>query len=109
MAPRLQTKLHLEFLNLGCKGLSESTRVKMPHFRKSHVTAQFMFGTLQVTVTGTGIIDTKRLFCVMTCQSCVGPIIVPGIKCHSTNYTLVDDSAFTLRFLCFDICNKLKF
>ena len=35
------TEHHLEFLSLtgGCTGSSESTLVKMPHCRKSHVTA----------------------------------------------------------------------
>ena len=41
MGAKLLTKHYLEFLNLkgGCKGLSESTLVKMPHCWKSHVTA----------------------------------------------------------------------
>ena len=39
---KLLTKHHLEFLSLkgGCTGSTESTRVKMPHCWKSHVTAQ---------------------------------------------------------------------
>ena len=38
---KLLTEHHLEFLSLkgGCTGSSESTLVKMPHCRKSHVTA----------------------------------------------------------------------
>ena len=41
MIVKLLTEHHLEFLSLkgGCRGSSESTRVKMPHFWKSHVTA----------------------------------------------------------------------
>ena len=41
MSVKLLTEHHLEFLSLkgGCKGLSESTHVKMPHCWKSHVTA----------------------------------------------------------------------
>ena len=37
------TEHHLEFHSLkgGCTGSSESKLVKMPHFWKSHVTAQF--------------------------------------------------------------------
>ena len=41
MTVKLLTEQHLEFLSLkgGWAGLSESTLVKMPHCRKSHVTA----------------------------------------------------------------------
>ena len=41
MIVKLLTKHHLEFLNLirGCTCSSESTHVKMPHCRKSHVAA----------------------------------------------------------------------
>ena len=43
MTLKLLTEHHLEFLTLkgGCKGSSESTLVKMPHFWKSHALAQF--------------------------------------------------------------------
>ena len=42
MIIKLLTEHHLEFLRLkgGCRGLSESTRVKMPHCWKSHALAQ---------------------------------------------------------------------
>ena len=42
MNVKLVTQHHLEFLSLkgGCTGSSEPTLVKMPHCRKSHVTAQ---------------------------------------------------------------------
>ena len=42
---KLLTERHLEFLSLkgGCRGLSESTHVKMPHCWKSHATAHFYF------------------------------------------------------------------
>ena len=42
MSVKLLTGHHLAFLRLkgGCTGWSESTLVKMPHCRKSHVTAQ---------------------------------------------------------------------
>ena len=42
MSVKLLTEQHLEFLSLkrGCTGCSESTLVKMPHWWKSHVTAQ---------------------------------------------------------------------
>ena len=44
MTVKLLTEQNLEFLSLkgGCTGLSESTYVKMPHCRKSHVTSQIM-------------------------------------------------------------------
>ena len=44
MSVRLLTEQHLEFLCLtgGCTGSSESTRVKMPHCWKSHVTAHMI-------------------------------------------------------------------
>ena len=42
MIVKLLTETHLEFLSLkgGCRGLSESTLVKMPHCWKSHALAQ---------------------------------------------------------------------
>ena len=42
---KLLTEHHLEFLSLkgGCTGSYESTLVKMPHCRKSHVTAHLLF------------------------------------------------------------------
>ena len=42
MTVELLTEHHLEFRSLkgGCTGSSESGLVKMPHFWKSHVTAQ---------------------------------------------------------------------
>ena len=45
MAVKLLTKNYLEFLSLkgGCTGSSESTLIKMPHSRKSHVAAQLCF------------------------------------------------------------------
>ena len=41
MSVKLLTEYHLKFLSLkgGCRGLSVSTLVKMPHCWKSHVTA----------------------------------------------------------------------
>ena len=41
MIVKLLTERHLEFLGLkgGCRGLSQSTHVKMPHCWKSHATA----------------------------------------------------------------------
>ena len=43
MIVKLLTEHHLGFLSIkgGCRGLSESTHVKLPHCRKSHVTAHF--------------------------------------------------------------------
>ena len=43
MSVLLLTGHHLEFLSLkgGCRGLSESTFVKMPHCWKSHVAPHF--------------------------------------------------------------------
>ena len=40
----LLTEHHLSFLRLegGCAGLSRSTLAKMPHFLKSHATAQMI-------------------------------------------------------------------
>ena len=44
MSVKLLTEHNLEFLSLkgGCTGLSESTLVKTPHFRKSHAAAQMV-------------------------------------------------------------------
>ena len=43
MIVKLLTEHHLEFLSLkgGCRGLPESTLIKMPHCWKSHVTAHY--------------------------------------------------------------------
>ena len=43
MSVKLLIEQCLEVLSLkgGCKGLSEATRVKIPHCRKSRVTAHF--------------------------------------------------------------------
>ena len=43
MIVKLLTEHYLEFLSFkgGCRGLSESTLVKMPHCWKSHAVAQF--------------------------------------------------------------------
>ena len=48
MIIKLLTEHHLEFLSLkgGCRGLSESTLVKMSNCSKSHVTAQLFSHTL---------------------------------------------------------------
>ena len=45
MIVKLLTEHHLEFLSLkgGCRGLSESTHVKMSYCWKSHATAQMLF------------------------------------------------------------------
>ena len=42
---KLLTEHHSEFLSLkgGCRGSSESTHVKMPHYWKSHATAHILF------------------------------------------------------------------
>ena len=47
MTVKLLTGQHLEFLSLkgGCRGSSESTHVKMPHCRKSHVIAHIILNT----------------------------------------------------------------
>ena len=44
MIVKLLTERHLEFLGLkgGCRGLSESTHVKMPHCWKSHALAHII-------------------------------------------------------------------
>ena len=44
MIVKLVTKRHLEFLSLkgGCRGLSESSLVKMSNCWKSHAAAQFI-------------------------------------------------------------------
>ena len=44
MTVKLLTEHYLEFLGLtgGCRGSSESTLVKMPHFWKSHVATHIL-------------------------------------------------------------------
>ena len=52
MAIKLLTKHNLEFLSLkrGCTGSSESTLVKIPHCRKSHVTAHINLAKAYIPV-----------------------------------------------------------
>ena len=47
MNVKLMTEHHFEFLSLkeGCRGLSESILVKIPHCWKSHATAQIYYQT----------------------------------------------------------------
>ena len=44
MIVKLLTEHHLEYLSLkgGCRGSSESTHVKMPHYWKSYTTAHII-------------------------------------------------------------------
>ena len=53
MIVKLLTEHHLEFLSLkgGCRGLSESTHVKMPHCWKSHALAQMNMNGDNATIT----------------------------------------------------------
>ena len=45
MIVKLLTEHHLAFLSLkgGCRGLSESTHIKMPHCWKSHAMSHFFY------------------------------------------------------------------
>ena len=60
MTVKLLPEHHLEFLHLkgGCRGSSESTHVKMPHYWKSNVTAQILSKAQTHIKLG---IDTYRL------------------------------------------------
>ena len=51
MIVKLLTEHHLEFLNSkgGCRGLSESTHVKMPHCWKSHVLAHMIQNHFEIS------------------------------------------------------------
>ena len=51
MSVKLPNEHHLKFLSLkgSCKGLSESTFVKIPHCWKSHITAHLNKKTMQMT------------------------------------------------------------
>ena len=61
MIVKLLTEHHLEFLSLkgGCRGLSKSTRVKIPHCWKSHALAHLLIplyyscGTVCLSLLGT--------------------------------------------------------
>ena len=47
MIVKLLTDYHFEFLSLtGCRGLSESTLVRMSNYWKSHAAAQLFYGLL---------------------------------------------------------------
>ena len=64
MSVKLLTEHHLEVLSLkeGCTDLSESTLVKMPHFRKSHVTAHYyVVGTQKNRLNETVILSTQNI------------------------------------------------
>ena len=58
MIVKLLTEHHLEFLSLkgGCRGLSESTHVKMPHCWKSHATAQYRSCYIHLTGMDSGAV-----------------------------------------------------
>ena len=51
MIVKLLTEHHLEFLSLkgGCIGLSESTRVDIPHCWKSHATAHILRASWKIS------------------------------------------------------------
>ena len=55
MIVKLLTEHHLECLSLkgGCRGLSESTHVKMSHCWKSHVAAQLISVIAGISLSGT--------------------------------------------------------
>ena len=61
MTVKLQTEQYLEFLSLkgDCKGLSESTLVKMPHCWKSHAVAHFSYFSTKTYVVGT-LVGTQK-------------------------------------------------
>ena len=50
LSVKLLTERHLEFLSLkgGCRGSSESTHVKMPHYWKSHALAQIIIKHIEL-------------------------------------------------------------
>ena len=56
MIVKLLTEHYLEFLSLkgGCRGLSESTHAKMPHYWKSHALAHLNV-TLHQIARGLGV------------------------------------------------------
>ena len=62
MIVKLLTEHHLEFLSLkgGCRGLFESTLVKMPRW-KSHVTAHMYIPSLYVPETREGSGRAKQM------------------------------------------------
>ena len=73
MSVKLLTEHHLEFLNLngGCAGSSQSTLVKVPHCRKSHVTAHIvstsnmMYNCVKCTKYETcAILHRFHIFCI---------------------------------------------
>ena len=61
MIVKLLTEHHLEFLSLrgGCRGSSESTKVKMPHCWKSHDKTHLSF--FMATVPQNNLKDMRHL------------------------------------------------
>ena len=70
MTVNLLTDEHLEFLSLigDCRGLSESTLVKMPHFLKSHVAAQIVIVAVHLNQTKNAINPLN--LCMLAIFSC---------------------------------------
>ena len=62
MSVKLLSELHLEFVSIkgGCKDLSETTLVQMPHCWKSHVAAHITFALKSRVVTQvSGLIQAR--------------------------------------------------
>ena len=71
MSVTLLTEHNLEFLSLKgcCKGLSESTLVKVPHCWKAHVTTHFASSVQQIIVLFCAIFENdmnKAIFLIFT-------------------------------------------
>ena len=74
MTVKLLTEHHLEFLSLkgGCKGLFESTLVKMPPCWKSHVAAHLsdnLVSVPSIKALNRKIADRYKCRCMLICDS----------------------------------------
>ena len=65
MSVTLLTELNLEFLSLkgGCRGLSESTLVKIPHCWKSYVTAEMPSSAIGAWWLNGTVLDSRSMGC----------------------------------------------
>ena len=72
MIIKLLTEHHLEFLSLtgGCRGLSESTLVKMSNCWKSHAAAQILLHSVSPDHVHHTL--TSNTFAIIPCLSVVG-------------------------------------
>ena len=88
MIVQLLTEHHLEFLSLqgGCRGLSKSTHVKMPHCWKSHATAHVKLASTQELSTCLHIetLHTYTIFIRVNLTFCC--LLITSVNCLDSDH-----------------------